>query len=126
MRFFFLRSTSGPISGRRYASFGSRSSLGKNRSSTTSASMELTASNVRPYSLIAFAPADTSRLLTCSAAATSAWLAPPLASIIRIFLFLDIGIEPLSVTAPRIGRTVRNTMIDARGTRVVYARYRLS
>ena len=27
-----------------------------------------------------------------------------------------IGIEPLSVTAPRIGRALRNSMLDARGT----------
>ena len=66
--------------------------------------MELTASNVRPCSRSTLAPADTSRLLTCNAAAMPDWLTPPFASNMRILLFLDIGIKPLSMEArPGLG-----------------------
>ncbi len=82
--------------------------------------MEPTASKVGACSFRTLAPADTSRLPTCNAAAISAWLVPPLASITRIFLFFDMGIEPLSVTAPLIGRTIRNCRREAGGTNSVY------
>lgn len=48
----------------------------------------------RPQRGEALAAADTSLLLTCSAAAISDWLIPPFATARRIFLYLLMGISP--------------------------------
>ena len=42
------------------------------------------------------------------------------------FLFFGIGIERFSVTTPRIGCSLRGSMLDASSSKLVYARYQLS
>ena len=58
------------------------------------ASIALTWSNVSECSRTTLAAAETSRLLTCSDAATSYWLIPPFATARRIFLYLLMGTSP--------------------------------
>ena len=90
----FLRLTMASRSGCRYSSFAGRPMVG-NSPSTCAAPIPLTSSYVSERSRRTFAHAETSRLLTCSDAATSAWLTPPFASMSMIFFLLDIGHQPL-------------------------------